>query len=112
MFLYLVSCQQQTKPLPTYDKYNKDTQLMINICNKLSKESDAKTLHKIAVSTLQARVVSCSDYFGECNQYGKFLSLAAELSKDQILTDLDRQELNNALRDLETKVRQGKARLK
>ena len=110
--LVLTACTKPSRKLPTIEEYNKETTLMFNICEKLSKESNAKLLNKVATSTLQARVVACTDYFGECNQYGKFLSLAVEVSKDKELTQAERQQLSNSLNQLQVKIREGKRQLK
>lgn len=111
-YFIFAACTAKKPPLPTVETYEKETTLMYNICEKISQETDVKLLNKIADSTLKARVVSCTDHFGECNQYGHFLSLAVMVTDDHILTEVERMQLQMALSDLHLKIAKGKSALK
>ncbi|MCB0355700.1 MAG: hypothetical protein KDD40_01765 [Bdellovibrionales bacterium] len=109
--LLFIACTDKSKKIPDIAHYNSETTLMYNICNKIAHEPDAKLMNKIAASTQQARVISCTDFAGECSQYGQFLSLAIQLSQDHIITDLERKELDSSLTKLQQKIREGKSLL-
>ena len=84
---------------------------MIKICEKLSRESNAKTLNRVADSTFKSRVVSCFDYVGECNKYGKFLTEAVNLSKDGVLSSDDVTKLRSSCSSIKAKVKIGRKKL-
>ena len=110
--LLLAACSQQTrKPKISKKDYHKQTQLMVQVCTKLANEQNALDLHKAAVSVQQARLISCSDVVNECSTYGKFLSLAAEVSKDGSLSYDDRQELGHQLLKLKKAIQKGRDKL-
>ncbi|MCB9025448.1 MAG: hypothetical protein H6625_03950 [Bdellovibrionaceae bacterium] len=110
--IFYTSCTKKSVVYPTYDVYEKQTSLMYNICEKISGENDPVLLNKIAKAIQQARVIKCSDYFGECSQYGKFLTLAAKVSEDKVVTDIERKQLQNSLAVLQVKINKGKTELK
>ena len=110
--LFFVACNQQAKkPKISKENYHKQTQLMVQVCTKLSNERDAKQLNKAAVSIQQSRLIHCSDVAKECSTYGKFLSLAAEVSKDGSLSYDDRQELGQQLLKLKMAIQKGRDKL-
>jgi hypothetical protein len=108
LILFLASCTESKPPLPSKEKYFSDTDLMIKICSKFYQETDASKLHKVAVATQSSRVISCENYFGECNLYGDFLALAISVSKDNELSAEDRNELRLELDKLKLAIQNGR----
>ncbi len=69
---------------------------MVNICNKFANdEGDTDKLHSAAVATQAARVVSCSDFNGECALYGECLNLV--IAHFEYLSWKDYQEPNECI---------------
>lgn len=97
--------------LPDEQAYAQDGKLMLDICNKFANEPDAAKLHKAAMATQYARVISCSDYNGECSLYGTFLSLAINVSKDNDITTAERRQMREHLTKLRLAVETGKRKL-
>lgn len=112
--LVLTSCleNQTEKKVPDLDAYTKQTDLMKKVCEKLSVESNPKTLHKVAVSTQTSRMINCRDFNGECDQYLGFLSAAIRFSQDEVLTDIEKSDLQARVEKLNSTIAQGKMKIK
>jgi len=111
MILFTSACTGQPKTLPPESKYEEYTSLMLNVGNKFVEETDAKKLHKAAVSTQTVRLISCSDFNDECSLYGKFISLVIQSSADGTLAPSERKELRSRLAELRAAIETGKKKL-
>lgn len=112
IFISIPSCTTEKAVKPEPRKYIEDTEFMLNISNKFLYENDAKKLHKVAVATEQARVVSCADFNGECSLYGKFIAKCIEVSADSNITSEERRELELIQSELKGAIKDGRNKLK
>lgn len=112
--LSTVSCLENgsEKQLPDLSNYTKETDLMLKVCEKLASESNAKTLHKVSVSTQTSRMINCRDFNGECDQYLGFLSAAIRHAQDEILTDIETSDLEARVEKLRASIAEGKMKIK
>lgn len=109
----LTACTADSSALPDIAAYGKDSDLMINICDKfVHDEGDGKRLHDAAVGVQQTRVVSCSDYNNECTLYGECLNLVIQSSASGFIQAKDRIKMNDKLAELKTAVAQGRVKLR
>lgn len=102
------ACSGQPKNLPLESKYEEYTTLMMNVGNKFAEETDAKRLHKTAVSTQTIRLITCSDFNDECSLYGKYVSHVVKVSADGTVTPEERSELRAKLGELQKAIDEGK----
>lgn len=113
LILLLSSCTfRSQEPLPDEKAYAENSGLLVNTSQKLADEPDAKKLHEIAMALQTTRTLSCSDYNDECSLFGKFLSLAAQLSNKGSMSMTDRRRLQDKAAEIRLKVELGKRRLR
>ena len=98
--------------MPDLEAYSKETDLMKKVCGKLSVEPNPKTLHKVAVSTQTSRMINCRDFNGECDQYLGFLSAAIRFSRDEVLTEIEKSDLQARVEKLNSLIAEGKMKIK
>ncbi len=111
LLLCLIGCEKREWEKPKLVDYNRETTLMLNITKKFLAEKDAKVLNKVSNNTLKARVVRCTDHFGECREYGQFLSLATQVTQDGNLTEGDKKLLVKKYILLEKAILSGRKQL-
>lgn len=112
--LIFVGCFEENAEQKNIDltKFKKDTDLMINICEKLSHENDAGKLHKVAVATQTSRVVNCTDVAGECSLYLEFLSTAIKSSEDGDLSEIESVDLQERVKQLREAIEKAKIKIR
>lgn len=111
--VFIAGCYDD-KPvqLPSENQYEKDGELMINICKKFSTEQNINKLYKAAVATQLARVIPCHDFYGECKLYTECLNQVIRASKSGSISSDERYEINQTLIELKNSIQSGKERLK
>lgn len=106
-----LACTPSARKAPNKDKYTVDTQMMIKICSKLSKEPSAAKMFEVANDLQKARTVSCVDFVGECSLYGKFLTRVSQIGKDGFVSHQERDALVKDCNALKTTISEGMAKL-
>lgn len=108
----MLSCTDENRPLPDIAQYKKDSDLMINICNKFANdEGDVKKLHEVALAVQMRRVLSCSDFNGECDHYNECISLVIKATESKRISKADREKLKEKVVELKQSVEEGKIKL-
>jgi hypothetical protein len=111
--MLITSCTYDNSKVPEITRYENDSELMINICNKFANdEGDVEKLHNAAVATQSARVISCSDFNGECTLYGECLNLVIKASKSSSISFSDRKKLKDKANELKQAIRDGKVKIR
>ncbi len=112
IILGVASCTLKDQPLPDFESYQKDGQLMINICQKFSTEKDIQKLHKAAVATQNARVISCTDFNDECSLYGRCLALVIKAASDGKISAEESSSIHRNLIELKNAHYEGVRKLR
>ncbi len=112
IYLILFSSCKGRRYLPSLEKFNEDSKLMLNISRKFANEKEAKKLNKAAVATQQARLITCVNVIGECDAYGEFISKVIKSSDDGKITSQERKEMLSDQRKLAKLLRKAKVELK
>ena len=112
ILLGVASCTLKDQPLPDFESYQKDGQLMINICQKFASEQDISKLHKAAVATQNARVITCTDFNGECSLYGRCLTLVIKAASDGEISAEESTSINRNLIELKNAYFEGVRKLR
>ena len=106
--LGFIACTKDKKRIPEISQYSRQTNLILGVCGKFAQETDIKRLHSAAIATLQSRLVTCSDFNGECSKYGHFVSTVIKDSKDGVMTPSERKDLQDRLKDIQNSIAAGK----
>lgn len=110
--LVVVACTDEKPYLPDIAQYKSDSDLMINICNKFANdEGDVKKLRDVALAVQIERVISCTDYNGECDLYNECLSLVIKVTESKNISQGDREKLKDKVVELKKAVEDGKVKL-
>lgn len=109
----LSSCTKEKPRLPNLDKYEADSDLMVNVCDKFAHDSgDIEKLHKSVIAVQQTRILACLDYNQECNLYGECLTLIMKATQGNKISPEDQKKILEKLKALKKAVSEGKARLR
>lgn len=113
MTIIFSSCTNETSYVPEIPKYESETELMVNICTKfVNDEGDVQKLHDVALAVQTRRVVSCSDYNGECTLYNDCINSVIQSSRSKNISFEDRKKLKEIATDLKKAVQEGKEKLR
>ena len=111
LFGLLIGAQSQARE-PDPIEYDTETKLMINVCNKFAGEKDAAKLNKVAMAMQLNRTINCIEFMGECKAYISCLSTMIRVSRDGTITEVEREQMHEAVADLKSAGAKGKDKLR
>lgn len=108
----LCACTHDEPYIPSLEKYTEDTNLIINVCNKLSEEHDPVKLRKVILAMQASRTIICTEYNGECALYQEFEQIALNATENGGYEPGAQQKLKAKITELTQTVENGKLKLK
>lgn len=96
----------------SYEQYEEQGRLMLEITKKILQENDAKKMKTVADGIQKTRVVTCHGLTDECQIYGRFLSKAIRIGEDDKLTLDEKKELVDLHLRIKSEIDLGLSRLK
>ena len=101
IFVTLYSCSKGVeKPAITIGKFSEQTFQMTEVVNKLMNEPDVKIMNKMADGVEATRAINCDAIGEECNSYYNFLNKVVSFTKDNDLTESERETLGTLKKQL------------